>query len=843
MMRHPHRENRSAPDRRGSGPYRWAICAAALVLLLPGAVLAQSNYSSNYSSGYSSAAYDRTYGDDSYGDAPAGYDTGYSYIRTLDGSATLIQGGDHADSGERSVAEINQPVFGGDRLWVSPGSHVEVVLSDGNLLRIDGDSEILFEQLAFSPETGDEVTTLRLLRGNVQAVVVTDSLGEQLPRLDTSNASVYPQDFGTYRLTSDGTGWTELVVRRGRAEVVTGDGTVAVRADQRALVEGSADRAWTDVRSAGAYDSLERWAADLDRGVEEVPYVNEELRYAAAPLERHGTWVTVDGNRAWQPRVSVGWRPYTHGRWSYSPAGLIWVSSEPWGWVPYHYGTWDYSPPHGWIWLPGRRFSPGWVYWHWGTSHVAWVPVGYYTRHWHRRYHHGFRWGVYGWAGGSWNHYRRWTFCPRGYFGTRHQRRHVYDGPGYRRRHGGRDVPRGILTTDTKRLGPRHWRHGDDALKALRTRPGRGGRVTTAELPDVTAFVERRADLPQDVRRRVAVDRVDGTRLAGTPMAPGTRAPDRRSALPRPRVDVRGDDRTDVGRRSAVIRGDGPGTADTRADRRSVGRRPSSRADGPSERSAVIRGDRPRTPTAKRPADRRVGARAGNPSASNPRADTPRAARPRVDRRPTSDAQPPSSRRRSDGTADVRGRAEVHRTPKPRTSAPRGQAPRTSTPRAPKPRTSAPREQAPRTSTPRASTPRAGSPRTSPSPRRSPPTARRGPTTDRQPTRRPRAQRGPSPNRQPTARRSPAPSRRPTVKRSPNRRSAPSRGRATAQRSPRRSPSSSARSGSQRSSSPRASSGRSSAPRRSAGSRSSSRSNGSKRSAPRRSRPRPRNDE
>jgi hypothetical protein len=76
---------------------------------------------------------------DSYGDAQAGYDSGYSYVRNLRGAATLIQG----DTGDREEAEINRPVLVGDRLWVSPGSMLEVLLSDGNLLRVDGDSEVL----------------------------------------------------------------------------------------------------------------------------------------------------------------------------------------------------------------------------------------------------------------------------------------------------------------------------------------------------------------------------------------------------------------------------------------------------------------------------------------------------------------------------------------------------------------------------------------------------------------------------------------------------------------------------------------------------------------------------
>ena len=608
-----------------------AVFAGALLLLLPAlAAPVAADY-------------------DAAGEGTAGYDTAYSYLRVLDGSATLIQGAGYGEAAERAQAEINQPVLAGDRLWVAPGSRAEVLLSDRNLLRLDGESEAAFESLAFSPESGDRVTTLRLLRGNAQLVVTADSLGDQLPRFDTPNATIYPQDFGVYRVTTDGGDWTEVVVRRGRAEVVTGPEALTVSADQRALVEGTG-RPWTDVRAAGGYDPLERWAADLDRGAREYdsPYVDDDLRYAAGPLERYGRWVDVGGSSAWYPRVDAGWRPYWHGRWSHTPAGLIWISSEPWGWVPYHYGTWDYAPGYGWVWFPGRRFAPAWVYWHWGSSHVAWVPVGYYTRHY--RFNHGypgFRSGVYGWAGGDWGFFSDWVFCDRVFFGGRHSSRHFFRGHDGRRRHGGQAVPRGILTTDTRPLRPDLWRDGDEALRVLRTRPGSGGRVAVAEeLPDVTPFVARRGgDLPAEVERRIAITRGEVDRVAGTPLAPGTQAPERGLAVPRaavPREGVRSEGSgevrrvdTDPGRALAVTRGEP--RAPAARPKTEGGREPEADRSGRDAGRAVAvpRGEAPRGETppgdeAGKPAPRAARPSAGSPDGDKPQGEAPRAVRPRT---------------------------------------------------------------------------------------------------------------------------------------------------------------------------------------------------------------------
>jgi hypothetical protein len=486
------------------------LVLAALVLLLtaPPAPAQESYDYADYGSGR-----EGYYDDDG---AAAEYESGYSYVRNLRGDATLVQAG-----GERGQLEVNQPVLVGDRVWVAPGSMAELLLSDGNLLRLDGDTEVVFEALSGSPEARDASTVLRLLEGNLQLVVFTDALGREMPRVNLPNASLYVGDAGRYRLTSDRGDWSQVVVRSGWAEVSTRRGSEVVRAGGEALVEGEGSPR-TVLRQAGGFDTLERWGERLDAQVTDSGYVDDSLRYAAAPLEDHGSWVYVDQRRAWRPQVTSDWYPYTRGRWRYTPIGLTWVSYEPWGWVPYHYGSWDHAPGYGWVWFPGRTFAPARVYWYWGPNHVAWVPYGYYNRHYGHR-GHGFRFGVHGWVGGGWDLFADWAVCPTAYFGHRYQHRYVHDGRYWGRHDRGGHLPRGILTTDTRPLTPDRWHDPDGAIRALRTRPGSGAAGTrggAAELPDVTAFVARKRDLPPEVERRVmVVDRAGGARRAeGEPL-------------------------------------------------------------------------------------------------------------------------------------------------------------------------------------------------------------------------------------------------------------------------------------------------------------------------------------
>jgi hypothetical protein len=450
---------------------------------------------------------------------------GYGYFRLVDGPATVVPtGGDQA-----AAAEVNQPVLAGDRLSVPRHAKVEVLLADQNILRVDGGSELIFERLAASPDRQDRATVLRLLAGNVQLIVTTDSLGDELPRVETPNATIYPQYYGSYRLTADD-GYSQVVVRSGSAQVVTDNGSWKVRADEQAVVDDhSADRQ-AQIGEAGAFDSLERWGRQLDdeyAGAAQAPGVDDSLRYAAAPLGAYGAWITVGGAAYWRPRVNADWRPYWQGRWIYTPSGLTWVSSEPWGWVPYHYGSWSYLDGYGWAWQPGSVWSPAWVYWYWGPDYTGWCPTAYYTSYYGIELGAGagFRWGLYGWAGGGWGLFDHWNFVSSSYFdyaagyrqGYRdgfwdaHRDVQRYAVPIDGREHG--PLARGIITTDTKPLKPSVWKDPGGPLRALR------GKSPT-ELPDVTPFIARQPHLPTAIANRVVDEKPQ--RLDGTPLRPST---------------------------------------------------------------------------------------------------------------------------------------------------------------------------------------------------------------------------------------------------------------------------------------------------------------------------------
>ena len=463
--------------------------------------------------------------------------TSYGFVRVIEGRADLKQ----ASSSTLVELVANYPLMVADEIRVPFGSRVETLLPDGTYLRLDGDSELSFQHLALSADSEDQLNVLRLLQGEIQLVLPNDVASSEAFRVDTQNASVYLQNRGTYRIRTNGSDWSEIVVREGFAEVVTEQGSSIVRSGEQVLVEG-ATSPLVRVERAGTRDELERWGDELlaQFNPSDSRYVDPGLAYASAPLARNGHWVSVGGRSAWRPNVTAGWRPYHAGWWVHSPSGLTWVSTEPWGWVTYHYGGWDLAPGWGWVWYPGPVYSPASVFWYWGPTYVGWVPRPYYTNYYWPSYRptwgFGFRHGVFGWAGGSPRHWANWTFCQHRHFGhnrgpqVAHHGSYHHSGAQLSNMGALQEVPRGIIATDTRALTPDLWNRPEAAMNALtasRTRASgnRGG----ADLPDVTPWVARSRNLPSRVEQAVG-PRIGGGSTLSRASTVGASTPRQRTA-------------------------------------------------------------------------------------------------------------------------------------------------------------------------------------------------------------------------------------------------------------------------------------------------------------------------
>lgn len=443
----------------------------------------------------------------------------YAYLSVLDGNATLV-----TEEGERSEAEANLPVLPGDTLALGHSARAELFLPDGTLLHAHGGTELSFLRIAWSAGVDDNDTAAQLPRGEVLATLDREA-AETL--IATPNATVYLNPQGRYRVWVE-EDETRITVREGRAEVETDRGSTIVLAGEESVTRGHRSPR-TLVVSAPPRTQLERWAQALEQGNRwEGGHgdFDDRVAYAAAPLDRYGSWVDVDGSSAWRPRnVGVDWAPYHQGRWRETSLGFTWVSSDPWGWVPYSYGSWDRHSNYGWVWYPGRRWAPAHVTWYWGPRYVGWCPTGWYQR---SHYRSGvsididINFRVFGWGGGrsrDWNH---WNFVDYDRLRDRRVGRWARDGRGLHDA-GIHDLGRGIVATDTRPFARRDRIDGRVAQEIWDHELRNVGRKPES-LPDVTGVATRRPNL--DAGARTPFDkpvRIEPTNPAPTATAGGRR--------------------------------------------------------------------------------------------------------------------------------------------------------------------------------------------------------------------------------------------------------------------------------------------------------------------------------
>ena len=303
---------------------------------------------------------------------------GYTYLSYAQPDVLLVS------SAEDDVAaRVNMPVLSGDSLVTGVGSRAEAVLADGNVVRVDGYTELRFERMARTYEADDDRDLLFLARGTAAVEVRDVATRERALRLDTDDATILAASRGLFRVDAGRRG-TEVYVLSGKVEVQGRGGRALVRAGEYAYVSGDSEIE-VDV-SGSPRDRFARFVEErrdrTDRR-ETTRYVSSDFTYDSdtASFDDYGSWsyVAAYGTYCWRPRVPAGWTPYSLGYWRWTPAGMTWVSSEPWGWLPYHYGTWIYDALLGWLWIPGAEYSPAWVYWNYTPDWVGWCPIGNYA--------------------------------------------------------------------------------------------------------------------------------------------------------------------------------------------------------------------------------------------------------------------------------------------------------------------------------------------------------------------------------------------------------------------------------------------------------------------------------
>ncbi|HEU4389612.1 MAG TPA: DUF6600 domain-containing protein [Blastocatellia bacterium] len=357
------------------------ILAALLVVNLGGFVIASAQHIT-----------DQDIASSIQGDDPDDDDQGESRVARLSfvsGDVSFLRDG----ATDWAAAVVNLPLISGDHVYCPAGARAEIQLGRGSYIRLSEKTELAIAMLS------DSVAQLEIVEGT--ANIRVDHLAAAFDRfeVDTPTAALLLQKDGQYRIDVGSKGESEIIVRRGIADVTTTDGSFKVREGYKLEV---GDAGNLEIALDNSLDDWDRWIYDRDTDIDRTMIASSpddvssyetdyNSFYGASDLASYGSWTNVSSyGNCWLPRVSSGWVPYRLGEWLWvSRLGWTWVSYEPWGWAPYHYGRWVYISSLGWAWVPGFnsfphrrnyfRWRPALVsFFNCGTSsgqYVGWYPL------------------------------------------------------------------------------------------------------------------------------------------------------------------------------------------------------------------------------------------------------------------------------------------------------------------------------------------------------------------------------------------------------------------------------------------------------------------------------------
>lgn len=291
----------------------------------------------------------------------------------VDGDVSFLRAG----VTEWAPAVENLPLLAGDQIFTGPGARAEIQLARDNYIRLSESTELTITDLS------DSAAQFEITEGT--AIIRIERLATVFHRfeVDTPNSAVLVKQDGLFRVEVRGEKDSELIVRRGEAEVSTEEGAFRVRDGHKLLID-TATAGRLELAVDNSPDDWDRWSYDRDTTIAKTSadlapdYVtsyetdNSDL-YGVSDLSSYGTWTNYSSyGQCWIPRVGADWAPYRSGQWLWIPAtGWTWLSSEPWGWAPYHYGRWSQLSGIGWAWIPGFGSS----YRGYGHRDYHWRPA------------------------------------------------------------------------------------------------------------------------------------------------------------------------------------------------------------------------------------------------------------------------------------------------------------------------------------------------------------------------------------------------------------------------------------------------------------------------------------
>ena len=333
-------------------------------------------------------------------DEPEG---GVARVSLINGEVSTMRG----DSGDWMATTVNAPLAQGDKVSTGLNSRAEIQLDHSNIIRLDQQTEVRIATLS------NARIQVQVARGRLNFTLLSGN--EADVEIDTPNVALRPLEEGIYRLQVNSDSETEIICRKGKAEILTPEGSSRIGKNDQIIVRGTENAQYRIVKAPGN-DDWDRWNKDRDHVISDAQSWEHANRYYTGTheLDRYGSWDDVPGyGSTWAPNsVDSSWSPYSLGSWVWQPYwGWTWVSSEPWGWAPYHYGRWFV---HGgnWRWWPGPVYSSYRPLW--APAYVSFLGFGFGGHNW--GFGFGFGYNSIGWLPvGPCDQYYPWYGARHGY--------------------------------------------------------------------------------------------------------------------------------------------------------------------------------------------------------------------------------------------------------------------------------------------------------------------------------------------------------------------------------------------------------------------------------------------
>jgi hypothetical protein len=298
------------------------------------------------------------------GQQQANASQGVARVSYINGQVSTMR----ADTDQWAAAILNAPLVNGDKVSTGDGSRAEIELDYANVLRLNGRTEASIANLSHAQ------IQVQVAQGLVDYWV--DKNNQANLEIDTPNVAVHPLEPGVYRVEVDSASETKIIVRKGRAQVSTPQGSAELKQNEMMDVQGVENPQYQIVDAPGQ-DQWDRWNNQRDSIIANARSWQYDNNYYTGTenLDTYGQWQYVPGyDWCWTPYIDEGWVPYSNGTWEWEPYyGWTWVSYEPWGWAPYHYGRW-FLYGSSWMWWPG----PVTPFYHpiWAPAYVSFFGFG-----------------------------------------------------------------------------------------------------------------------------------------------------------------------------------------------------------------------------------------------------------------------------------------------------------------------------------------------------------------------------------------------------------------------------------------------------------------------------------